>query len=60
MKILALENLGYTDMTSLQVLANNLLVWQSSCDSKLYPLNSKSICSSTCLCSAYNQAAGAK
>ena len=29
---------------SLQALVNNLLVWQSSCESKLCPLNSQSIC----------------
>ena len=39
-------------MASLQALVNNLLVWQSSCES---PVNSESISPAACRCSAYNQ-----
>ena len=34
---------GYIIMASLQVLVNNLLVWQSSCASKLRPLKTANI-----------------
>ena len=41
-------------MDCLQALVNNLLVWQSSCKSKLHPLNSKSISPAVWQCSACN------
>ena len=42
-------------MASLQTLVNNLLVWQSSCASKLRPLKTAYICPAACRCLAYNQ-----
>ena len=45
-------------MASLQGLVYKLLVWQSSCESKLYPLNSESICPAACRCSEHQYAAG--
>ena len=42
-------------MASLQVLVNNLLVWQSSCESKLCPQYICPATSAACQCSAYNQ-----
>ena len=46
---------AYIIMASLQALVNNLLVWQSTCETKSRPLNSKSICPAVSRCSAYNQ-----
>ena len=47
---------AYIIMASLQVLVNNLLVWQSSCASKQRPFkNSEYICPAACRCSASNQ-----
>ena len=45
---------AYIIMARLQALVNNLLVWQSSFESKLRPLNSKSISPGAYLCSAYS------
>ena len=42
----------YIIMDCLQALVNNLLVWQSSCKSKLCPLNSKFISPAACRCLA--------
>ena len=42
-------------MASLQTLVNNLLVWQSSCASKLRSLKAANIFVQACRCSAYNQ-----
>ena len=45
---------AYIIMAYLQALVNNLLVWQSSCESKLCPLNSQFICPIAYLCLGYN------
>ena len=47
---------AYIITAPLQALVNNLLVCQSSCESKLRPLNNKYICPAACQCSTYKAA----